>query len=195
MTTLRKIGAALICIVMGLSISSCSDDEPDSGSSISIDGVGNNLKLKYCYLIADDDNGSEIIFSSVDLKGSMPKSLAQFSIDINGPLPEGVEKTFSSKQYNLEYTYIPNLKDEDYTGAIGYAWITDMGNMATLKHPGDLTVKREGNKITVSIENYWMVSDGEDGSWGSNDDYSNDEWINGNISYSGKYTVINPDDF
>lgn len=188
MKTLRKIGAVLFSIAMCISLASCSNDDDDNsggGAPITIDG--NKAVLSHCYIV-EETNGVEIIFSSVDyFSTSMPKSMTQFNVCVNHGL-SNLSGTYSAHDYDLEYAYIPNLKDE--LVSIGYLWDGSWPNMTSVKQPGDVTIKVDGDNISVTVNNYWMVSGEDNDGWGSNDDFSGSKWVNGTFTYNGKYKVL-----
>lgn len=194
---LKNIFVAFATVALSVGFTSCSDDdEPGGGSGkTTISVAGTSSTMKYCYVdLNDKDRSTDLIFTTADVYGgAIPKTFGEFNIWVD--VPFGTEGTFGPDKYELFYFYIPNTQvDYDKISITRSCWIP-RSNFLSEKDPGNLTIKYDGDKITCTLDNYWMAIDPDKGhadefefEWanGSLKDFS---WANGSFSYTGTYKI------
>lgn len=194
MKLLKKIGILCLATMASVAVTSCGDDS-DGGngsgkaSKINIDGV--DFKFNHCYRAPETD-GLALIFTNFDAEkitnaSQAPSNAAHLGVYMHGVKWDTFsgEKVISPNEYSLEIS-IAKYEDSD-KGA--YAWEPDLKFSRKDIVPGNITLKRNGDKISLNISNFWMVQ-AVDGGWSNYDDFTNGVWINGSYSYDGKVVLI-----
>lgn len=166
-------------------MAACSDDDDNSGGKAG-NGVlamesGENYQLNYCYMY--DSNDGELLFTDFNFfSGIVPTKCQQLHIDFEQPINTINQVTLGSDEYYISFYRDSNLELETNDGY--YVWATSRA-FTNVKQPGNLTITRDGNNITVKIENFWIYGGKGFSGWSHTSLPQGFEWKNGSFQYSG----------
>lgn len=155
MRTLRKFGFAIIAVIALLAASSCSSDEESTGgsgsSSTTLDGSKFSASYAYWYIIEQGQSNILVMefYSCNRNKPSFPLNMVSFSYDIPKDQTEIENVTLSNDEYDIYLVKDMTMNDEGWQGE----------NWKNRNANSSLVIKRNGNKISVSLENANIYDD------------------------------------
>lgn len=190
MKTLRRIGIALMSVCMVAGLAACSDDDDEQGGANAGSGVlkvgAITRQFNYCYIY--NSNDGELLFSDVSFfSTSQPAVFNELNIDFENHVNTITSVSLGSDEYDMEFRQ--DTKPSTGTTAACYVWEPERPFL-NVKRPGDLKITRNGNNITVSIENVWMYGGNGMTGWSNYQLPEGFQWLNGSFSYTGPMTDL-----
>lgn len=191
MKTLRRVGILLMSVCMVAGFTACSDDDDDKGGGGNAGNgvlkVGNiTRQLNYCYIY--NSNDGELLFTDFYFRvTSAPARMNELNVDFENHINTITQATLGPDEYSLEFRQDTDPRTEKT--AATYDWGSAPAFL-NAKTPGNLKITRNGNNITVKIDNLWVYGGNGMTGWSSYQLPEGFQWLSGSFSYTGPMTDL-----